>query len=144
PNRATGRVLRTTGSDVVVPEGQGCCGALNAHGGDHARAVAMARATIDTFEAARADVVVVNTSGCGAHMKAYGHLLIGDRAYAERAGRFAASARDLAASVSRRARPEDQERAPAAPGPDSRAPGRRADRVGLVLWVGGDLQPHAT
>ena len=45
---------------------------------------------------ARAEAVVVNTSGCGAHMKAYGHLLAGDSAYAERARRFAASVRDLA------------------------------------------------
>ncbi len=95
-NRATARVLSKNGCDVVVPEGQGCCGALNAHGGDHARAVAMARTTIDTFEAARADVVIVNTSGCGAHMKAYGYLLADDQAYAERARRFAASVRDLA------------------------------------------------
>jgi glycolate oxidase iron-sulfur subunit len=95
-NRATARVLSKNGCDVVVPEGQGCCGALNAHGGDHARAVAMARATIDTFEAARADVVIVNTSGCGAHMKAYGYLLADDQAYAERARRFAASVRDIA------------------------------------------------
>src|SRR5215468_12332829 len=51
-NRATVRVLAKNGCDVEVPEGQGCCGALNAHGGDHARALAMARSTIDTFEAA--------------------------------------------------------------------------------------------
>ena len=95
-NRATARVLSKNGCDVVVPAGQGCCGALNAHGGDHARAVAMARATIDTFETARADVVIVNTSGCGAHMKAYGYLLADDQAYAERARRFAASVQDLA------------------------------------------------
>ena len=95
-NRATVRVLAKNGFEVVVPEGQGCCGALNAHGGDHERAVAMARQTIDAFEAARADAVVVNTSGCGAHMKAYGHLLADDRAYAERAARFAASVRDVA------------------------------------------------
>src|SRR5262249_57543029 len=95
-NRATARVLAKNGFEVVVPEGQGCCGALNAHGGDHARALAMARRTIDAFEAARADAVVVNTSGCGAHMKAYGHLLADDPAYAERARRFAASVRDLA------------------------------------------------
>jgi glycolate oxidase iron-sulfur subunit len=95
-NRATARVLAKNGYEVSVPEGQGCCGALNAHGGDHERALAMARKTIDSFEAARADAVVVNTSGCGAHMKAYGHLLGGDRAYAERARRFAASVRDLA------------------------------------------------
>jgi len=95
-NRATARVLARNGFEVVVPEGQGCCGALNAHGGDHARALAMARRTIDAFEASRADAIVVNTSGCGAHMKAYGHLLADDPAYAARARLFAASVRDLA------------------------------------------------
>jgi glycolate oxidase iron-sulfur subunit len=95
-NRATARVLAKNGCDVLVPEGQGCCGALNAHGGDHARALEMARRTIGTFEAARADAVVVNTSGCGAHMKAYGLLLADDPAWAERARRFAASVQDLA------------------------------------------------
>ena len=95
-NRATARVLAKNGCEVIVPDGQGCCGALNAHGGDHERALAMACRTIDAFEAVRVDAVVVNTSGCGAHMKAYGHLLAGDPAYAERARRFAASVRDLA------------------------------------------------
>lgn len=95
-NRATARVLARNGCDVLAPAGQGCCGALNAHGGDHARAVEMAKQTIQVFEAVGADAVVVNTSGCGAHMKAYGHNLAGDPAYAERARRFAASVRDLA------------------------------------------------
>jgi glycolate oxidase iron-sulfur subunit len=95
-NRATARVLAKNGCEVLVPAGQGCCGALNAHGGDHERALTMARRTIDAFELARADAVIVNTSGCGAHMKAYGHLLADDRAYAERARKFAASVRDLA------------------------------------------------
>jgi len=95
-NRATARVLARNGCDVLVPEGQRCCGALNAHGGDHARALAMARQTIDAFEAVAADFVIVNTSGCGAHMKAYGHLLADDPAYAGRAKRFAATVRDLA------------------------------------------------
>src|SRR5947208_1171872 len=94
-NRATARVLAKNGCDVVVPEGQGCCGALNAHGGDHARALEMSRRTIEAFEAARADAVIVNTSGCGAHMKGYGALLGGDPAWAERARRFAASVQDL-------------------------------------------------
>ncbi len=94
-NRATARVLSRNGYEVVAPPEQGCCGALNAHGGDHARAVEMARRTIDVFERAEVEAVVVNTSGCGAHMKAYGALLAGDPAYAERARRFAASVRDL-------------------------------------------------
>jgi glycolate oxidase iron-sulfur subunit len=95
-NRATARVLAKNGCAVVVPERQGCCGALNAHGGDHGRALEMARRTIDVFEAARVDAVIVNTSGCGAHMKGYGTLLGDDPAYAERARRFAASVQDLA------------------------------------------------
>jgi glycolate oxidase iron-sulfur subunit len=95
-NRATARVLARNGYEVVVPSAQGCCGALNAHGGDHARAVEMARRTIDVFENAGADAVVVNTSGCGAHMKAYGTLLADDPAYAERARRFSATVKDFA------------------------------------------------
>src|SRR3989441_9294843 len=100
-NRATARVLARNGCDVVVPDGQGCCGALNAHGGDHARALALARRTIDAFEAARAEAVIVNTSGCGAHMKAYGRLLGADPAYAARAKRFVASVQDLAEFLAR-------------------------------------------
>jgi len=94
-NRATARVLSLNGWDVVAPGEQRCCGALNAHGGDHAGALDMARQTIDVFERAGVDAVVVNTSGCGAHMKGYGALLADDPAYAERARRFAASVRDL-------------------------------------------------
>lgn len=94
-NRATARILARNGWEVVVPRTQGCCGALNAHGGDHARALEMAMKTIAVFETARADAVVVNTSGCGAHMKAYGALLAADPAWAERARRFSATVRDI-------------------------------------------------
>jgi glycolate oxidase iron-sulfur subunit len=94
-NRATARVLARNGYEIVVPPEQGCCGALNAHGGDHARAIVMAKRTIEVFEGARVDAVVVNTSGCGAHMKAYGALLADDPAWAERAQRFATSVQDI-------------------------------------------------
>jgi glycolate oxidase iron-sulfur subunit len=108
-NRATARILARNGVEVVVPPGQGCCGALNAHGGDHTRAVEMAKRTIDTFAGAGdtfagagdaftgggVDAVIVNTSGCGAHMKSYGTLLAGDPAYAARAAAFAASVKDI-------------------------------------------------
>jgi glycolate oxidase iron-sulfur subunit len=95
-NRATARILAKNGCEVVVPQDQGCCGALNAHGGDHGRAVSMAKRTIEVFESARVEAVIVNTSGCGAHMKGYGALLADDPAWAERAQRFAASVQDLA------------------------------------------------
>jgi glycolate oxidase iron-sulfur subunit len=95
-NRMTARVLAKNGVEVVVPRGQGCCGALNAHAGDHAGALEMARRTIAAFETAGVEAVVVNTSGCGAHMKAYGALLAGDPRWSERARRFAASVKDVA------------------------------------------------
>jgi glycolate oxidase iron-sulfur subunit len=100
-NRATARVLARNGWEVVAPTGQGCCGALHAHGGDHARALALARQLIDVFERAGAEAVVVNTSGCGAHMKAYGTLLAADPGYAERARRLAATVRDIAEFLAR-------------------------------------------
>ena len=100
-NQATARVLARNGVEVAVPAGQGCCGALNAHGGDHARALAMARRTIEVFEREQVDAVVVNTSGCGAHMKAYGALLENDPAWAERARRFAGRVQDIAEFLAR-------------------------------------------
>jgi glycolate oxidase iron-sulfur subunit len=100
-NRATVRVLAQNGWDVLVPPEQGCCGALHAHAGDHARALALARRTIETFERDPVDAVIVNTSGCGAHMKAYGHLLADDAVWAERARRFTASVRDVAEFLGR-------------------------------------------
>jgi glycolate oxidase iron-sulfur subunit len=100
-NRATARVLAWNGWEVVAPEEQGCCGALNAHGGDHTRALDMARRTIATFEATDAEAVIVNTSGCGAHMKGYGHLLAADPAWAERARRFAARVQDVSEFLAR-------------------------------------------
>lgn len=94
-NRATARVLAKNGVDVVAPPAPGCCGALNAHGGDHTGAVAMAKRTIEGFAGADVEAIVVNTSGCGAHMKAYGQLLEGDPEWAERGRQFSAKVRDI-------------------------------------------------
>jgi len=94
-NAATARVLAAEGCEVVVPRNQGCCGALSVHNGREAEAQAYARATIDQFEAAGVDFVVVNAAGCGSTMKEYADLLADDPDYAERAARFAAVARDI-------------------------------------------------
>jgi glycolate oxidase iron-sulfur subunit len=94
-NRATARVLARNGVEVVVPRDQACCGALHAHAGEHDTALALARRTVAVFERAEVDHVVVNTSGCGAHMKSYDTLLAGDPAWAERAARLAARVRDI-------------------------------------------------
>jgi glycolate oxidase iron-sulfur subunit len=61
----------------------------------------MAKRTIETFEAADAEAVVVNTSGCGAHMKGYATLLAGEPGWQDRARRFAASVQDIAEFLAR-------------------------------------------
>ncbi len=94
-NRATVRVLAKAGYEVVTPEGQGCCGALHAHGGDLNEARRMARALIDTFEGAQVDSVVANAAGCGAAMKEYGHLLREDAVWGARAEAFSRKVRDV-------------------------------------------------
>jgi len=101
-NRATARVLARNGLEVVAPRAQACCGALHAHGGEHATALDLARRTIEVFERARVEQVIVNTSGCGAHMKAYGLLLAADPAWRERAARFAAGVRDVSEFLAER------------------------------------------
>ncbi|WP_090929018.1 (Fe-S)-binding protein [Nonomuraea jiangxiensis] len=74
-NAATARVLAMEGCDVVIPPGQGCCGALSVHSGRQDQARRLARQTIRVFERAGVDTVVVNAAGCGSSMKEYGELL---------------------------------------------------------------------
>ena len=92
---ATVRVLTRNGCDVVVPVGQGCCGALNLHSGDLEMARRMARINIDVFLAAGVDLIVTSSAGCGSNMKEYSDLLADDPGYAEPARRFAELTRDV-------------------------------------------------
>ena len=86
---ATRRVLQVNGYEITDPPGQVCCGALHAHAGLLEEARALARGNIDAF--GDSDVpIVVNSAGCGALMKEYGHLLGDDRAQ-----RFAGRVRDV-------------------------------------------------
>ena len=94
-NRATVRVLEANGYEVVLVEGQDCCGALHAHGGDLECARMLARSNIRAFEASGADLIAVNAAGCGAAMKDYGILLEGDPDFVQRAKGVAASVRDV-------------------------------------------------
>jgi len=59
-----------------------------------------ARANIDSWAALEEqegglDAVVINASGCGTTVKDYGFLLREDKAYAEKAARIAAKAKDI-------------------------------------------------
>ncbi len=94
-NAATARVLAAEGCDVVIPAGQGCCGALSVHNGRESEAIRFAKRTVDVFEAAGVETVVVNSAGCGSSMKEYAELLKDEPGYADRADRFASSVRDV-------------------------------------------------
>lgn len=94
-DEATARVLAANGCRVIVPAGQGCCGALHAHRGERERAQDLARRNIEAFEQAGVDAIVVNAAGCGAAMKAYGDLLADDPAYALRAKALSARVKDF-------------------------------------------------
>jgi len=65
------QVLRTAGYRVVAPSRQTCCGALAAHEGAAYDAAAMAAENVAAF--AGYDRIVVDSAGCSAHMKGYGH-----------------------------------------------------------------------
>jgi glycolate oxidase iron-sulfur subunit len=95
-NAATARVLAAEGCEVVVPPRQGCCGALSVHNGREEEAKRFARATIEAFEVAGVQTVVVNAAGCGSSMKEYADLLADDPAWAERAAAFSGRVRDIA------------------------------------------------
>ncbi len=76
------QVLRTAGYRVVAPPNQTCCGALAAHEGAAYDAAKMAARNVDAF--AGYDLVVVDSAGCSAHMKGYGHWAAGGADLAER------------------------------------------------------------
>jgi glycolate oxidase iron-sulfur subunit len=94
-NAATARVLANEGCDVVIPGGQGCCGALSLHDGRRQEAARFARAAIETFERANVEAIVVNSAGCGSAMKEYADLLAGDPAWAARATALSAKVADF-------------------------------------------------
>ena len=78
-NDATIRLLTRLGCEVVIAEGQGCCGALTHHMGKSAESHAAAAQNIRAWHREIAgdglDAVVINTSGCGTTVKDYGHML---------------------------------------------------------------------
>ncbi|WP_306047386.1 glycolate oxidase subunit GlcF [Nioella sp. MMSF_3534] len=81
-NDATIRLLRRLGCEVVIPQGQGCCGALTHHMGKESESHASAAKNIRAWRAEMAgaglDAIVINTSGCGTTVKDYGHMFRND------------------------------------------------------------------
>jgi glycolate oxidase iron-sulfur subunit len=94
-NAATIRVLSAEGCDVVIPSGQGCCGALSLHSGRTEEAKRFARALIARFEREPVDAILINAAGCGSTLKEYGDLLFDEPKWRARAQTFAAKVRDI-------------------------------------------------
>jgi glycolate oxidase iron-sulfur subunit len=98
-NAATLRLLARFGVEVVVPQGEGCCGALVHHMGREAQALDFARRNVDAWireiDAGGLDAIIITASGCGTTIKDYGHMLRLDPAYAEKAARVSGLARDV-------------------------------------------------
>ncbi len=94
-HRATVRMLVRGGLSVVVPSGQGCCGAIALHAGEIDFTRALAKRNIEAFERSGADVYVVNAAGCGSALKEYAELFALDEAWARRAAHFSERVRDV-------------------------------------------------
>ncbi len=102
-NSATARVLDACGIQTLVADEVRCCGAVRAHLGDHDKARAEMRRNIDAWwplveglgGGTTVEAIVINASGCGLMVKEYGHALADDPAYAEKARRISAVAKDV-------------------------------------------------
>jgi glycolate dehydrogenase iron-sulfur subunit len=99
-NAAATRLLTRLGVEVVLVQGEECCGSLVHHMGREEQARAQARANIDAWmrEAAGGglDAILITASGCGTTVKDYGFMLRDDPAYAANAKRSSALAQDIA------------------------------------------------
>ncbi len=111
-NDATIRLLTRLGAEVVIPEGQGCCGALTHHMGkedeSHATAAKNIRAWVAEMDAGL-DAIVINTSGCGTTVKDYGHMFRNTELAAD-AARVSAIAVDVSEVLMKLDLPEGEDK----------------------------------
>ena len=97
-NAATARVLDRLGISITPTREAGCCGAVDYHLDAQAAGLNRARRNIDAWWPSieqGAEAIVQTASGCGAFIKEYGHLLSSDPAYADKAKKVSALAKDL-------------------------------------------------
>jgi glycolate oxidase iron-sulfur subunit len=107
---ATTRLLNHLGYDVVRAQTEVCCGSIPHHLGNADVALDLIRRNIDAWSDRldSIDAIIVTASGCGTTIKDYGFLLRSDPAYAARAAKVSALAKDISEFV--------------APGPPTSAP----------------------
>lgn len=98
-NSATARLLDKLGITLFEAPEAGCCGALRHHLDAQEQALDDMRRNIDAWWPhieAGVEAIVMTASGCGAHVKEYGHLLQHDPAYAAKAERVSTLTLDIA------------------------------------------------
>jgi glycolate oxidase iron-sulfur subunit len=93
------RLLNRCGVEVVIAQGEACCGSLVHHMGREPEALAQAKNNIDAWtreiEGEGLDAILVTVSGCGTTIKDYGFMLRNDAAWADKARRVSSLARDI-------------------------------------------------
>ena len=98
-NEATKRLLTRLGVEVVTLAEEGCCGALVHHMGKEKASHAQAANNIDAWmrehDARGLDAIIITASGCGTTIKDYGHMFREDEAYADKAAKVSALAKDV-------------------------------------------------
>lgn len=97
-NAAAARVLQKLGIELVQVKEAGCCGAVSQHLTAPDEALNFMRHNIDAWWpaiSAGAEAIMISASGCGVMIKDYAHLLQDDPAYAAKAQRVSALAKDL-------------------------------------------------
>lgn len=98
-NAATARVLDNLGISLTKAGNAGCCGAVTFHLNAQQEGLDTMRRNIDAWwplvEQNKIEAIVVTASGCGVTVKEYGHLLQHDPAYAGKAARISALAKDI-------------------------------------------------
>lgn len=92
-NRASVHVLSRNGVEVLIPRGQGCCGALALHVGAARKARELVRRNMRVFPN-DVDAFITTAAGCGSGIREYG-LLFGEEPDGSVASEFAAKAVDV-------------------------------------------------
>jgi glycolate oxidase iron-sulfur subunit len=98
-------VLTRHGIEVVMPQGQGCCGGILHHMGREAEAHQAAFRNISAWTAELdgqgLDAILLVASGCGTTVKDYGFMLRNDSAFAKSAARVSSTAMDICEYLAR-------------------------------------------
>jgi glycolate oxidase iron-sulfur subunit len=93
------RALEAAGYGVMRLDRTVCCGALDIHNGNVARAMEFARANVCALKASGADAIVSAASGCSAVIANYGEWLKDDPALAADAREVSARVADLSSLI---------------------------------------------